>query len=798
MNRFFLAFTFTISAQGSFAQNTSPEKGLKDHYKDFFPIGVAVSPQALKTDEAQLILQQFNSITAENAMKMGPIHPKENEYFWTNADSIVVFAQRNKLKLRGHTLCWHNQTPSWLFVDSEGKPVSKEVLLKRLKDHITTVAGRYEGKIYAWDVVNEAISDKPDEYLRNNEFYKICGEEYIAKAFQFAHEADPNALLFYNDYNEINPVKREKIFKLVKSLKDSGVPVHGVGLQGHWALNEPSRHQLDSTLTRFSELGLKIQITELDISVYPKEHHARERKAEDYNTIFNEEMETKQTEVYKMCFELFRKHRSAISGITFWNISDRHSWLDNFPVKGRKDYPLLFDKELKPKKSFWEVVKIEVPPARQTQDSLRKISEQDHWQLMDRLGITSLRQGANGSDPNAPNVANYDEAKANPFPSLPDPLQMKNGKKVKSEKMWWGQRRPEIAEDFDREIYGRMPKGIPAVKWEVVSTTQEKNGDVPVIIKKLIGHVDNSSHPSITVDIQMTLTTPANATGPVPVMMEFSWVFPPGFRPPVQSGQSPTAPSWQQQVLAKGWGFATLPPTSFQADNGAGLTRGIIGLVNKGQPRKPDDWGTLRAWAWGAGRALDYFETDAAVDSKQVGITGHSRYGKAAAVAMAYDARFAITFISSSGAGGLKLHRRNYGEIVENVAAVNEYHWMAGNYIKYAGPLQWSDLPIDSHELVAMCAPRPVFISNGGKGDGWADAKGMFMAGVHAGPVYKLLGKKDLGTTEFPPLETALIDGEIAFRQHSGGHTQAPNWPTFLTFAERYMRVKNIKTTTDK
>ena len=387
MNRFFLAFTFAISAQGSFAQNTSPEKGLKDHYKDFFPIGVAVSPQALKTDEAQLILQQFNSITAENAMKMGPVHPKENEYFWTHADSIVVFAQRNKLKLRGHTLCWHNQTPSWLFVDSEGKPVSKEVLLKRLKDHITTVAGRYEGKIYAWDVVNEAISDKPDEYLRNNEFYKICGEEYIAKAFQFAHEADPNALLFYNDYNEINPVKREKIFKLVKSLKDSGVPVHGVGLQGHWALNEPSRQQLDSTLTRFSELGLKIQITELDISVYPKEHHARERKAEDYNTIFNEEKETKQTEVYKMCFELFRKHRSAISGVTFWNISDRHSWLDNFPVKGRKDYPLLFDKELKPKKSFWEVVKIEVPPARQTQDSLRKISEQDHRLLMGPAGL---------------------------------------------------------------------------------------------------------------------------------------------------------------------------------------------------------------------------------------------------------------------------------------------------------------------------------------------------------------------------------------------------------------------------
>ncbi len=356
MNRLILAFAFAGCVHAGYSQNSSPEKGLKDVYKDFFLMGVAVSPQALKTDEAQLILKQFNSMTAENAMKMGPIHPKENEYFWSHADSIVAFAQRNNLKLRGHTLCWHNQTPRWLFTDANGNPTSKEILLQRLKDHITTVVTRYKGKVYAWDVVNEAISDKPDEFLRSSEWLKICGEEYIAKAFQYAHEADPDALLFYNDYNEINPVKREKIFKLVKSLKDAGVPIHGVGLQGHWALNEPSYQQLDSTLTRFSELGLKIQITELDISVYPKEHTARERKAEDYDTTFTSEKEAKQTEVYKMCFELFRKHKNAISGVTFWNISDRHSWLDNFPVRGRKDYPLLFDKDLKPKKAYRAVV----------------------------------------------------------------------------------------------------------------------------------------------------------------------------------------------------------------------------------------------------------------------------------------------------------------------------------------------------------------------------------------------------------------------------------------------------------
>jgi hypothetical protein len=229
-----------------------------------------------------------------------------------------------------------------------------------------------------------------------------------------------------------------------------------------------------------------------------------------------------------------------------------------------------------------------------------------------------------------------------------------------------------------------------------------------------------------------------------------------------------------------------LVPTSIQADNGAGLSQGIIGLANKVRPRKPDDWGALRAWAWGADRVMDYFETDKLVDSKKVAIEGHSRYGKAALVTLAYNPRFATAFVSSSGEGGAKLHRRNAGEIVENVASSGEYHWMAGNFIKYAGPLNWGDLPVDSHELIALCAPRPVFISSGEKGDGWVDARGMFMAAVAAGPVYNLLGKKDLGTTEFPKTETGFLDGDIAFRQHSGGHTPVPNWPYFIQFASRF------------
>jgi hypothetical protein len=245
-------------------------------------------------------------------------------------------------------------------------------------------------------------------------------------------------------------------------------------------------------------------------------------------------------------------------------------------------------------------------------------------------------------------------------------------------------------------------------------------------------------------------------------------------------------------VLAKGWGYAILVPSSVQADNGAGLTKGIIGFCNKGQTRKPDDWGALRAWAWGASRALDYFETVKEVDAKQVGIEGLSRYGKAALVTMAYDPRFAISFVGSSGEGGAKLHRRNWGELVENLTGSGEYHWMAGNFLKYGGPLTPGDLPVDAHELIALCAPRPVFISYGASsGPGaegtWVDQKGSFMAAVAAGPVYRLLGKKDLGTTEFPPIETALIDGALAWRQHGGGHTTGPNWPTFLKWSDRYI-----------
>ena len=441
-------------------------------------------------------------------------------------------------------------------------------------------------------------------------------------------------------------------------------------------------------------------------------------------------------------------------------------------------------------------------------------AEQDHQNIMDQLGIKALRPGPSGNESD-PNHANYDESKANPFPDLPDALTLKSGKKVTTAEVWWSQRRPEIVEDFEREIYGRVPKTTPKVIWEVASTANEMNGDVPVITRKLVGHVDNSSYPLISVDIQLTLSTPAKATGPVPVMMEFGFdpafmrelrarmeargikIPPPGPGEPVGSG-----PTWQQQVLANGWGYAILIPTSVQADNGAGLTKGIIGLCNRGQPRKPDDWGALRAWAWAASRALDYFETDKSVDAQHVGIEGVSRYGKAALVTMAFDTRFAMVFVGSSGEGGAKLHRRNWGEAVENLTGSGEYHWMAGNFVKYGaadatfGSKNAGDLPVDSHELIALCAPRLTFISYGvpEKGDSkWLDQQGSYMAAVAAGPVFRLLGAKDLGTSDdyhtakMPPVNVGLLEGQLAWRQHDGGHTDGPNWKYFLAWADQFI-----------
>ena len=435
--------------------------------------------------------------------------------------------------------------------------------------------------------------------------------------------------------------------------------------------------------------------------------------------------------------------------------------------------------------------------------------------MMQQLGITRLRPGRNGNANATNNAANYNPEKANPYPDWPEALTLKNGQKVTTAEMWWKQRRPEIAEDFEREVIGRVPKDVPKVTWTITTQAVDRVvGDLPVIAKQLVGHVDNSSCPSINVDIQMTLVTPANAKGRVPVLMMFGGFggggFPrrPGEPAPTNrfgafGGGNFADPPSTEQLIAAGWGYATIVPNSIQADNGAGLTKGIIGLCNKGQPRKPDDWGSLRAWAWGAARGLDYLETDSTVNAKKVGIEGVSRFGKAALVAMAFEPRFAVVLVGSSGEGGAKPHRRDFGEAVENLTGSGGYHWMAGNFLKYGaeestfGRKTANDLPVDAHQLIALCAPRLTFISYGipEKGDAnWLDQQGSYMATVAAGPVFRLLGARDIGdtndyrTAKMPPVNAGLLDGELAWRQHDGGHEDRTNMKHFIAWANKFIK----------
>ena len=435
---------------------------------------------------------------------------------------------------------------------------------------------------------------------------------------------------------------------------------------------------------------------------------------------------------------------------------------------------------------------------------LDELSREDHADMMRQLGITRLRPGYNGwAKPGEPNAANYDPEKANPYPDWPELLKRKDGGAVATADEWWQRRRPEIVEDFEREVYGRVPANVPKVSWKVTEILGTAVGGQPVVARRVIGHVDNSAHPAISVDIRMAVVLPAHAKGPVPVLVMFGWGNLPGEAPPRFPGaQEPAAPPSTEQLIAAGWGYVSLATASIQADNGAGLTSGIIGLTNKGARRTPEQWGALRAWAWGASRALDYLETLPTVDAKRVGIEGVSRYGKAALVTMAFEPRFGVVLVGSSGEGGAKPHRRHFGEAVENLTGSGAYHWMAGNFLKYGaaeasfGSRSANDIPVDAHQLLALCAPRPTFVSYGipEKGDAnWLDQQGSFMATVAAGPVFRLLGAKGTGVTDdyrvarMPPVNQGLLDGALAWRQHDGGHEDRSNMSFFIAWANRLL-----------
>ncbi len=357
---FITVFMSAAVAVPAFAQFGPPvdrgPKSLKDAYDDYFTIGVAVNKNNI-TDPSQidLIKKEFNSITAENAMKPGEIHPAEGVWNFGLADSIANFCRENGIKLRGHNLVWHSQFADWMFTDKKGKPVSKEVFYERLRDHINTVVNRYKDVVYCWDVVNEAISDggpmwpgmKPSPY-RQSKLYELCGDEFIAKAFEFAHEADPNAILFYNDYNAADPQKRDKIYNMVKKMKEAGVPITGIGMQGHYNVYGPSEEDVDIAIKKYSELVDHIHITELDMRTN-EEMGGQLRFSRGENKPIPGYVNTLQEDQYDRMFRVFRKNKDVIDNVTLWNLCDGDSWL------GVNNHPLLFDENLKPKKAYYAV-----------------------------------------------------------------------------------------------------------------------------------------------------------------------------------------------------------------------------------------------------------------------------------------------------------------------------------------------------------------------------------------------------------------------------------------------------------
>jgi endo-1,4-beta-xylanase len=312
-----------------------------------------------------LIRQQFNTISPENLLKWGLVHPQPTQYNFKPADDYVAFGQQHKLFIIGHTLLWHQQTPKWVFEDEAGQPASREVLLKRLEDHITTVVGRYKGKIQGWDVVNEAIDDQQGE-LRKTKWVEILGEDFAAKAFEFAHKADPKAELYYNDYSLYRPEKREGVIKLVKGLQAKGIKVTAIGMQGHYGLRRPSIEQIKASIVAFAKLGVHVNFTELDIDVLPNpsrrqgadisENYAADPRYNPYPAGLPDSVQQQLTQRYADLFALFRKHRDVIDRVTLWGVTDADSWLNNWPIRGRTSYPLLFDRTYQPKPAFQSVV----------------------------------------------------------------------------------------------------------------------------------------------------------------------------------------------------------------------------------------------------------------------------------------------------------------------------------------------------------------------------------------------------------------------------------------------------------
>ena len=340
--------------------NAQKQPTLKEAYGDYFDMGVALSTEDYKEAKAStVIVQQFGSITAENCMKPHQLAPRKGVYNFAPADQLVDYAIANGLRVRGHALLWHSAAPDWFFAPEGGKPATKEVIYGRLRSYIHTVVKHFKGRVYCWDVVNEAISDRRNGYHRTrSKWYEACGDaEFIEKAFIYAREADPDIKLFYNDYNVVDPVKRAKIIRMVAEMKAKGVPIDGIGIQAHWNIVYPTAYQLDCTLAQIATLGLDIHITELDVRVTVKEHGGQLDGDRSAHAIYDltPELVAQQEQQYEMIFETLRKYRKEIQSVTFWNLHDGNTWLDLRRNNIGKNFPLLFDEQIEPKSSYYKV-----------------------------------------------------------------------------------------------------------------------------------------------------------------------------------------------------------------------------------------------------------------------------------------------------------------------------------------------------------------------------------------------------------------------------------------------------------
>ncbi len=357
----------TISMMFLASVQTMARQTLAEATKSNFLMGVAVNMQqvnGINPAETDLIRKEFSAIVPENCMKPGPIHPQENKYNWTDADKVVAFAEKNKLVVTGHCLMWHSQIGSWFFVDDSGKEVSREVLKERMRQHIYAVVGRYKGRIKGWDVVNEAFED--NGAYRNSKFYRILGKDFIKYAFQFAHEADPNAELYYNDYNMENSAKCDAVIKMVKELKTAGCRIDAVGSQSHMQMDSPSLEATETTFKKLKDAGVKILITEWDMSILPSPYSGADvstrfeytKDKDPYHEAVPDSVQQKWNQRILDMFGLFLKYSGVIDRITVWGLNDACSWLNNFPIPGRKDYPLLFDRNNRPKRIVDEMIKM--------------------------------------------------------------------------------------------------------------------------------------------------------------------------------------------------------------------------------------------------------------------------------------------------------------------------------------------------------------------------------------------------------------------------------------------------------